>query len=288
MIKYMEKASYDWSEDSVRIINTPSANVKMTFFYVQEIGHFKTKPPYFTERVGLSSYLIIFTLNGKGVLNYEGEEHVLTKGDCFFIDCMNYHKYRTYDDSGWEFLWVHFNGSSSAGYYEEYVRNGFKIVNIDEKGDFEKHFRELLEINKERMAFHEVRSSAEIVAILTSLLLLDQMSQYRRNHVPDFIEGAIRYIDRHFTEEISLEDLAKRQHVSKYHLSREFKRYYGITMREYMINSRITYAKELLKHTNHNVNEIAYSCGMENVSHFINLFKEREEMTPLAYRKKWK
>ena len=65
MIQYMENASYDWSVDSIRIINTPSASAKMTFFYVQEMGYFKTVPPYFTERAGLTSYLILYTLTIK-------------------------------------------------------------------------------------------------------------------------------------------------------------------------------------------------------------------------------
>lgn len=283
----MENASYDWSVDSIRIINTPSASAKMTFFYVQEMGYFKTVPPYFTERAGLTSYLILYTLSGKGVLNYEGEEYLLEKGDCFFIDCMKHHKYNTYDSLGWEFLWLHFYGSSSAGYYEEATRNGFKILNIDTEGEFESAFRELLDLNKERGVFNEVKSSAGIVNILTSLLMFDQIRQENLYTIPAYIRNTIQYIDKHFKEEISLESLAKLQHVSKYHLSREFKRFYGITIREYMINSRITYAKELLKYTDLTVNEIAYSCGIDNVSHFINLFSDREEMTPLVYRKKW-
>ena len=288
MIQYMEKASYDWSEDSVRIINTPSANVKMTFFYVQEMGYFKTVPPYFTERAGLSSFLILYTLSGNGVLRYEGEEYVLSKGDCFFIDCMKHHEYFTKDESGWEFLWLHFSGASSAGYYDEFTRNGFRLVNIDETKHFKDDFIKLLDVNKERYAYHEVRSSAGIIALLTTLLTFDPNGQIGDGRIPDYIKNTIQYIDKHFKEEISLSDLSDCQHINKYHLSREFKRYYGITMREYLINSRITYAKELLKYTDLTVNEVAYSCGIDNVSHFINLFKEREEMTPLAYRKNWK
>lgn len=287
MIQYMEKASYDWSDDSIRIINTPSSSAKRTFFYVQEMGYFKTMPSYFTERVGLASFLILYTLNGKGVLNYDGDEYILEKGDCFFVDCMNYHKYQTYDNSGWEFLWLHFYGASSAGYYDEFTRNGFRIINIETGGDFESSFRELLEVNKNRGMFSEVRSSAGIMDILTSLLMFDQISQNDLYGIPDYIKNTIKYVDKHFKEDITLEGLSKLQHVSKYHLSREFKRFYGITIREYIINSRVTYAKELLKYTDLTVNEISYSCGIENVSHFINLFSDREEMTPLAYRKKW-
>ncbi|WP_366250085.1 helix-turn-helix domain-containing protein [Thomasclavelia ramosa] len=61
-----------------------------------------------------------------------------------------------------------------------------------------------------------------------------------------------------------------------------------MTINEYIILSRISYAKGLLKNTDLTVQEITFEVGMNNVSHFINLFKARENLTPLAYRKNWK
>uniref|UniRef100_UPI003568068E helix-turn-helix transcriptional regulator n=1 Tax=Cohnella sp. TaxID=1883426 RepID=UPI003568068E len=73
-----------------------------------------------------------------------------------------------------------------------------------------------------------------------------------------------------------------------YHLSKEFKCYTGFSPNEYLIHTRITRAKELLRFTDMPVAEIALSVGVDNVSHFINLFRDRETMTPLAYRKTWR
>ncbi len=47
---YQERAAYTWSEDSIRLIMTPSALAKSIYFYVQEAGYFKTDDTYFTER----------------------------------------------------------------------------------------------------------------------------------------------------------------------------------------------------------------------------------------------
>lgn len=282
--KYIEKASYDWSADSVRIINTPSATAKSTYFYVQEIGYFKTVPPYFTERSGLPSFLIVYTLSGEGVLLYGGEEYRLTKGTCFYIDCMNAHKYYTKPDSEWEFLWVHFYGASSIGYYNEFIGNGRCVVEMAQMHDFYK----LLDVNVTKAPYHELKSSNIILNMLTELLLLNSAGQAGSHAVSDYVKGVSLYIDKHFNENISLDMLAELQHVSKYHLSREFKRFNGMTIQEYIINSRVTYAKELLKHSVKPVSEIAELCGVSNVSHFINIFKEREGMTPLAYRHMWK
>lgn len=287
MAKFLERASYDWSEDSIRFINTPSPKAKATFFYMQEAGYFKTKPPYFTERAGLPSFLIVYTLSGKGILHYDSKEYSLSEGQCFFIDCMNHHDYATPPAGTWEFLWVHFYGSSSVGYYQEFERNGFEILNIQNKSHFEDMLWQIIRINQKKLVSRELLTSHLILGLLTELLLLHSTDLYDNSMLPDYISGCMKYIDIHFQEELTLSLLAEKQHISKYYLSREFKHYLGITLQDYLIGTRITYAKEQLKYTNASVNDIAVSCGVPNVSHFIHLFKSRENLTPLAWRKQW-
>lgn len=287
MTKFLERASFDWSEDSIRFINTPSPKAKSTFFYMQEAGYFKTTPPYFTERAGLPSFLIVFTLSGKGLLHYHGREYSLSEGQCFFINCMNHHDYSTPPAEKWEFLWIHFYGSSSIGYYQEFERNGFEILNIQNKAHFEEMLRQIIRINQKKLVSRELLTSHLILGLLTEILLLHSAELYDDSTLPDYISGCMKYIDTHFQEELSLSLLAEKQHVSKYYLSREFKHYLGFTLQDYLISTRITYAKEQLKYTNISVNDIAASCGIPNVSHFIHLFKTRENLTPLAWRKQW-
>src|SRR4051794_28066220 len=102
MATFKERASYDWTDDSVRFMATPSAIAKNTSFYVQEIGSFQTKPNYFTEREHLPSYLIVFTQGGKGYLNYDNKKYTLRSNQIFFIDCMNYHYYETDKNDLWD------------------------------------------------------------------------------------------------------------------------------------------------------------------------------------------
>ena len=75
--------------------------------------------------------------------------------------------------------------------------------------------------------------------------------------------------------------------ISKYHLSREFTRCTGESIHQYLIRIRVNQAKILLKETTLSVEEIAYQVGIHHASHFIQLFREREGMTPLEFRKHW-
>ena len=69
--EYLERFSSDWSEDSLRLIVTPSALAKSIYYYVQDTGYFKTSYPYFTERANLNSFLLVYTVSGQGLLRYQ-------------------------------------------------------------------------------------------------------------------------------------------------------------------------------------------------------------------------
>jgi YesN/AraC family two-component response regulator len=286
--RYLERASYSWSDDSVRLIVTPSNIAKSIFFYIQEVGYFKTKSPYFTERQNLDSFLIVYTISGKGLLRYEGKEYILSSGQCFYINCMKHHYYEALSNNTWEFLWVHFNGSNALGYYKEFVKNGFKLLTIQDKFLFESTLRRIIAINVKKDISTEIISSNLIINLLSELLIQTSTNEAQTIFIPDYVKSAMKYIDQNFHTTITLDDLEKNIGISKFYLSKEFKKYTGSTIGEYIISNRLSCAKELLKYSDLSIHEITYQSGMNNVSHFINLFKTREGTTPLAFRKAWR
>ena len=93
-----------------------------------------------------------------------------------------------------------------------------------------------------------------------------------------------RYIDRNFDKEINLNLLAHLHFASKYHLIRVFKKYYGITPRQYLINKRIEKAKIFLA-SGKSVSDTCYTIGFESINSFSNLFKAKTGMPPSVYRR---
>ncbi|MCX7711520.1 MAG: AraC family transcriptional regulator [Clostridia bacterium] len=288
MSGYLENYSQGWSEDSVRLIATPSQSAKNAFFYVQEVGYFKTQPQYFTERENLSSYLVVYTVSGKGFLTYKGKAYTLLPGQAFFIDCMEYQHYRTDSKELWEILWVHFNGSTSSGYYDQFAKSGLPLVSLSQDSALPMALQDLIELYRQKDIRTELLSSKLLSEMLTELLLAAGNIDTSNYMVPDYIRNAMRFLDRHFSERITLDQLADQFAVSKFYFAREFKKYTGFSPNEYLINTRITYAKELLKYSDVPIAGIAEKAGIENVSHFIHLFKSRTEHTPLNFRNKWK
>lgn len=287
MVKYKERASYDWTEDSVRILATPSEIARNTFFYVQEIGSFQTKPNYFTEREHLPSYLMVFTRGGKGYLKYENKKYTILPNQIFLIDCMHYHYYETDKKELWDILWVHFNGPASSGYYQYFIKHGSPVVEVTFDSSFPTIMNDLLEIHQTHDIRTEPTSAKLITDLLTEIIFAASTKVSSEVFIPEAISNIMNDLERRFNERISLDQLAAENAISKFHLVREFKKYTGFSPNEYLINCRISHAKRLLKYSEHSVSEIAFAVGIENVSHFINLFKSREQMTPLSFRKQW-
>lgn len=285
--KLFEKLSFDWTEDSIRLFVTPTQLSKSLPYFIQEVGDFKTFYPYYTERTNLKSYQLIYTLQGEGHLEYLNKRFTIVPGQLFLLDCTINHRYFTEQGKTWDFLWIHFWGAQAKDYFKELNRDGFKVFNVNNQFQIESSMRRVLALNQKRLLGYDVMSSHLIDSLLTELLLYQLAINQPSMIMPKDIEDVINDIEENFREELTLDILAHRHGISKFYLSHKFKANTRTTVNEYLINTRLNFAKELLRSTEQTVTQITYEIGMNNVTHFINLFKSREGLTPLAYRKVW-
>ena len=96
----------------------------------------------------------------------------------------------------------------------------------------------------------------------------------------------VSYIEEHYSDPISLQQIADTIPCNPQYLCRFFKTIAGITPIQYLIQYRIKRASFLLTNTSQPVLEIAMDCGFENFSYFIRKFKEILGCTPKEYREK--
>lgn len=97
-----------------------------------------------------------------------------------------------------------------------------------------------------------------------------------------------RYIDLHFKEALTLEQLAEEGHMNKYYLSHAFKREYGISPINYMISKRIEESKYLLAETDLSMSQIAQLLGFSSLSYFSQVFHRTQAVSPKEYRQSLK
>jgi AraC-like DNA-binding protein len=93
------------------------------------------------------------------------------------------------------------------------------------------------------------------------------------------------YINNHFDKALNLDLLSKIRFTSKFHLLRLFKKHYGQTPKQYLIDKRIEQAKTLLKKGT-NITDTCFEVGFDSPSSFSTLFKTRVGLTPTEFQKR--
>ncbi len=101
----------------------------------------------------------------------------------------------------------------------------------------------------------------------------------------DIIAGQVKnYIDTHFDEQFTLQDISDAIRVSPYHLAHMFKENTGYSPMQYTVRRRLGEAQSMLITTSLSVTEIALSVGFGNPCHFNTMFSKYIGMSPSRYR----
>lgn len=289
--KGMLSGTYDLSNFKCYQTNTfyPSALMRTSGFYLQTLldAHFSSN--YFTVREGLSSWMLLLTLEGNGHLSYEGKDYELLPGDIFLIDARILQDYRSGPD-GWHYRLAHFESGLMEEYYRPIRSFGNVVFPVGLTSSTASHMDELFAINR-----GPIQSSGNPAVEFKSSLLLQQMvmellmslPEYDTARLPDWIQDIYNWIPEHCAENLDLDTISEQFSISKFHLSREFKKYTGRTLIDYVKECRVDRAKLLLRTTAKPIADIAEETGFTDQTTFGRVFARHEKTTPSAYRKEW-
>ena len=95
-----------------------------------------------------------------------------------------------------------------------------------------------------------------------------------------------RYIDNHFKENLTLDQLAQLAHLNKYYLAHTFRAEFGTSPINYLISRRVEESRFLLRETDHTLSLIAQMLGFSSLSYFSQCFRRVEGISPMEYRKR--
>lgn len=105
----------------------------------------------------------------------------------------------------------------------------------------------------------------------------------KKRKVDALLSQAKEFIHAHLLEEISLDQISKEAHLSKYHFLRMFRQQFGMTPHQYIINCRVNRAREALA-AGKTLDDVVYEHGFSDLSHFNRRFKPVFGMTPRRYQ----
>lgn len=141
-----------------------------------------------------------------------------------------------------------------------------------------------------------LKKSSEIWPLEVNKKLLDVfclLLQYSKTPLPEGNTGsslspriakAVAWIEDHFTDNISLYQLADWLHVSHAHLSRQFTQETGVNFRTWLIQRRLRQAAQELALTRHTIGQVVSDCGFSSLQRFNKLFRDRYALSPGRWR----
>ena len=122
-------------------------------------------------------------------------------------------------------------------------------------------------------------------AVLKCVILKIAIQLSTPKKLNPIVSNAINYIDNNYEKQINGKIIAKSLGYHPYYLSSLFKKHVDKTLTEYLLETRLNHALELLLYTNKSILEIALSCGFINGNHFSCRFKIVYGTSPSVWRK---
>ncbi len=128
-------------------------------------------------------------------------------------------------------------------------------------------------------------SEASFMDYLTQLLTRTEHTLNKDSKTSKAAHLLQAYLDEHYTEDISLDDLSQLVFLSSKYISDMFRSEVGVTITDYITAKRIERAKQMLLNSGTKIYEIADQLGFHDVKYFNKVFKKQIGISPLQFRK---
>ena len=155
---------------------------------------------------------------------------------------------------------------------------------LDLASDLERLARELDDSSPEASVTAAALVTCLLVALVRRGLTLQGSQRVPAGH--EGVRRAVRYVDRHFREPLSLADVAGLAHLSPNYFSERFHEVTGSSFQHYLQDRLLRFAHSLLQGTGLGVTEICHAAGFSDLSHFGRLYRRRFDTAPNQGRKR--
>ncbi len=161
---------------------------------------------------------------------------------------------------------------------EMFVLVSSKAYQCGYKGIDVLHFKYLDRIHK-CTDFYMLQNwcMAELVMIAKNL------EEIKKNQVSDIMKKAVEYIQKNYSQDLRLKEVAEWVQMSPQYFSKIFKDNLGVNFIEYLTNLRMEYAKKMLKESDKTIKEICFESGYNDPNYFSRLFKKHVGVTPTEF-----
>lgn len=220
---------------------------------------------------GFVYHHVLWVEKGSGIFTAEETPFILSEGEGLFCRREVPHSYRSHGDV-FQTMWITFLCMEGALEYY-HIPNWFRF-------QVTPHLRRFV---REQEALCAGNSTIISRSAAGYTWLCEWLSQLT-GPLATPASAARQYLENHFAEPLTLDEIAVHAGMDKFALCRAYKREYGMAVMEQLKKIRIAKAMQLLRYTQYPVGDIGGMCGYENPSYFGKLFREETGQSPREYR----
>lgn len=232
---------------------------------------------------------LFFIVGGRGQFLIEDQLHPVDTNSLVMINPNVTHTEVSLNAQPLEYIVLGIEGIALAD--STLSNNQFSILNYYESAEVSSCLRNILrEMEQKNPGYEDIcQAFMEILIIrLMRTTVLAVPAETETVSTNRQCAAVRRYIDLHFKEALTLDQLAEEGHMNKFYLSHAFKRTYGVSPINYIIEKRIDESKYLLAETDLSLSQIAQLLGFSSLSYFSQVFRRTQGVSPKEYRQSLK
>lgn len=259
-----------------------------------EFYHYLDEVPPKVEFHQHPFYELFFFLNGNVTYTIEGKTYKLRPGDILLTNRLDIHRPEIFPGKPYEriVVWLEDSffdhlragGDDLASCFADAARKDYRLIRPSHARLM--RLRTICAQISKALSSRELGSYTLAYAYLFAFLVEvcrcyfeapvflreDVTESQKINHILD-------YINQHITLELSLDDISRTFYISKFYLTKLFKRFTGMSLYQYIIKKRLTISRDLLL-GGASVTSACMECGFNDYSNYLKAFKREFNCTP--------
>lgn len=266
---------------------TFSVSDKPLPLYIESVGY-NVQELEFNRSEGYPYYHWLQTFKGQGILNYAGEDFLLTPGKAVLLTPYTPHYY--YPDPSikgqWSTFYITFSGAAIDPILNSLDMNYSALYEETKNVSFINDVLNILRRLENEDKYLEYERSAELYSFLVTLKEYGKINN-KLSILQSYetVRPIVEWLELVYAENIGLMEISEKAQISSQHLNTLFHDTFGISPYSFLVQLRIREAKGfLIDAPELTLNEVSKLVGFNGVSHFVSTFKKREGITPSIYR----
>ncbi|MGT2910624.1 AraC family transcriptional regulator [Streptococcus cameli] len=238
------------------------------------------------------NYVLHYIEKGKGYFHYQNKVVTLQEGDLFLLKPNEVTFYQADEANPWAYFWIGLSGNKAKDYFSlSHIQEDAYLINTTQQvtGSIGQEIINLLQTAESKE--HSTQNHLELLGHAYQILYLlsdlaPNKSKVELTQTEEICLECRHIIDKHYNlDGLSISNIADELSVNRSYLTTSFKKLYHISPKDYLLQTRMKRAKQLLEATDEAIKVISYSVGYRDPLYFSKAFKDFYKQSPSQFRR---